>query len=180
MNFDQTYDPCCLAVALVVVGYFIYCIRGRMKGWVDVRLDRKEALAGEEILGEVVLRARKPVIIKRIVLRFLALQSHDSERGRRVEHKQNAIYIARVNLDVTGEYLPGNDHRFPFRVKAPDVNNPKTGRFWETLNNMAASFNFDSDKKLFWRLEARVDAKGANLVGVQIIDILPRPKLATK
>jgi hypothetical protein len=158
-------------VASAVIGFVIYYVAGRMKGRVEVALERYIFAPGEEIHGSVVLASRKPVQINKIVLAVVALRRKSARQIRRRGRTSREVYRSTTELEVEGVFEPGEFHSFPFVLTAPDLDNRDTGGLLGTLAHFAQNLEAGTTGQVIWRIEARVDAAGIDLFGKKTMRI---------
>ena len=174
MNPDQAFKLMCVGLAVLVVGLIVYNVLLRLKGKVEVVLERLQYRPGETITGWVYLKSRKAVAIEKIVVSVAATQHR---RRRRQSYRTVEIFRADIELPIEGEYAAGEMHSFEFTLVAPDPDNLETGGAVETaihvVRNTAlgmATGTFDGPVR--WSVRARIHASGIDLCGKIPLEIV--------
>ncbi len=178
MNPDQAFKLMCVGLAVLVVGLIVYNALLRLKGKVQVVLERDQYRPGETITGGVYLKSRRPIAIEKIVVSVAATQrTPRRRRRRRRSYRTVEIFRADFELQVEGEYAAGEMHSFEFTLVAPDPDNLDTGGAVETaihvVRNTAlgmAAGTFDGPVR--WSVRARIHASGIDLHGKIPLEIV--------
>jgi hypothetical protein len=177
MNPDLAFRLMCVGLAVLVVGLIVYNVLLRLKGKVQVVLERNQYHPGETITGWVYLNPRRTVTIDKIVLSVAAVQRTPGGRRRRGHSPQKVeIYRADLELPVSGDHAPDETHSFEFELVTPDPDNLDTGGAVETAVHVVRNTALGMAKGTLggpvrWSIRARIHATGIDLFGKKSFEI---------
>lgn len=106
--------------ALILIGFFISWIITKMKGKIEIQLEKYQFSAGEAIKGKVILKLKKPVEAKSLKVGIFGSQDQKSGITVGQSSKQvssQTVYEFSIPIKGEGSFPPGdNSYNFSFKV----------------------------------------------------------------
>ena len=165
-----------LAIAIVaaIVGYHLLRY---MKGSLKLAISRSTANSGELLTGTVTLEIKKATsgLLK------VSLVGHERRRtrsssGSGSSSKMVEVYRDDLVLEESREFSPGFSRDYPFELTAPSSSVARSGAsvlnelagktgsdVMDNVLKVAAGFASQTASRIYWRIEARLDADGVDL-----------------
>jgi len=166
-----------LIVITVVVGGGIlaviaYYIARLMRGSINLALPQTAFNAGDTISGSFDLHTKKAIEGSRLIVSLIGTQETKTHRDGESETHSNEIYRDEVLLEGVKAYTAGAKAKYDFTIstpdaQAPDFLNSKVGQALSVASQLLGS----RSTRLKWQIEARLDAKGVDLVATKSISI---------
>jgi len=166
-----------IIVAIVVGGGIVaaiaYYIARFMRGSINLSLPITTFDPGATINGSFDLHTKKAIqgnklMVKLIGTRVTKTRSDDGKSKTRSDE----IYNEEVLVEEAKAYVAGSMAKYDFQISTPNTTSP------EFMNSgvgqaLSAAFRLISDKstRFKWKVEARLDAKGVDLVDTQSITL---------
>jgi predicted small secreted protein len=172
-------DNTILIIIAVVAGIAIIAIAGFyiarfLRGSIKLQLTQTAFDPGSNINGSFELKTRKPIEGKKLIISLIGYEVIETRRDGKTETRRNEIYRNEKNVEGEKVYQAGYEQRYDFEIAAPKSSSP------EFMNSplagalaSAASLLSNRRTRLQWKLEARLVAKGIDLVGSKKISINP-------
>ena len=159
-----------IAVAIIAVVTF-YIVRF-MRGSIKLLLPRTTFNPGDTITGSFDLVTKKPIQGNKLTVSLVGVQVTRTYENGKTRTRSHEIYRHETLVEEARAYPAGHTARHNFEIIAPDTSAP------EFLNSplgktLTAALHLLSNRNTYlkWRVEARLDAKGADLVSSTQVSI---------
>ncbi len=164
-------------VLIVIVGGGIaaivaYNVARARRGSIEVSLPSTAFKPGDVIAGSFELHAKKPIEGRRLVVSLIGTQVTKTREDGKTRSRATEIFRDEKLIEDAREYPAEHRETHPFEIEVPDTALP------EQLNSplgktLAAGLRFAGANQthLRWRIEARLVAKGIDLVGSRRVSI---------
>ena len=157
-----------LAVALVAGYYIIRFMRGSIK----ITLAKNSFSEGEQITGSFELTTRKEIDGNRLYVMLVGKEVTKERHGDKTRTRMREIYRDEVTIEGAKTFSPGQTMKHDFQLATPSSAEPdfldsslgKTLKVGMELLGGRRSY-------LRWIVEARLDAKGVDLVSRKKITV---------
>ncbi len=152
------------AVAIVATGGFF--LARHLRGKIKLSLPVTGFDPGDPIKGSFELHAKKPISGKRLIVRLIGTQQIRTKRGDKTETHSQEVYRKEEIIEESRDYPAGFRERYSFELTAP-----KSGQSELPDNDMVKTIVSTAQMmgnrriQMRWKLEARLVAKGIDLVG---------------
>jgi len=172
-------DNTILIIIAVVAGIAIIAIAGfqiarYLRGSIKLSLPQTAYDPGSDIKGSFELKTRKAIEGKRLIVSLIGNEVTETRRDGKTETRQQEIYRNEKIIEGERAYQAGYENKYDFEIPAPKASAP------EFMNSplagalaSAASLLSNRRTRIQWKLEARLVAKGIDLVGSKRISINP-------
>lgn len=157
-----------------IVAVAAYQIARYMRGSIKLSLPQTAFDPGSAIKGSFELKTRKAIEGKRLIVSLIGYEVTETRKDGKTETRQHEIYRNEKIIENERAYQAGYTRLYDFEVPAPKASSP------EFLNTplggalaSAASLLTNRRTRLKWKLEARLVAKGIDLVASKRISINP-------
>jgi predicted small secreted protein len=172
-------DNTILIIIAVVAGIAIiavaaYHIARYMRGSIKLSLTQTAFDPGSSITGSFELTTRKAIEGKQLVVSLIGVEVTEIRKNDKTETRRHEIFRNEKLIEKERDYQAGFVKTYDFEIPAPKLNAP------EFLNSpvgsaiaAAASVLTNRRTLIQWKLEARLVAKGIDLVGSKKISINP-------
>ena len=149
-------------VGLVVGG--IWIIR-RMKGTIVLRMNNATANSGETLSGTIDLTINKVMESNALEVALIAKEIIKERRNGKQHTRTEEVYRSTKTIEGPTLYNAGDKKSYTFEINVPSGidSKVKLGGTAQMLLG-AASLFIGSDRRVEWKLEARLDAPGLDLV----------------
>ena len=164
-------------VLVVIVGGGVaaivaYNVARARRGSIELSLPSTAFKPGDVIAGSLELHAKQPIEGRRLVVSLIGTQVTRTREGGKTRSRSSEIFRDEKLIE-DGRAYPG-DHRarHAFEIEVPDAVVPE--QLDSPLGKALASglrFAGASQTQLRWRVEARLVAKGIDLVGSRRVSI---------
>jgi hypothetical protein len=127
---------------------------------------------GDAITGSFDLLTKKPIQGNQLVVSLIGVEITKTRRDGGSRTRSHEIYRDEVVLEEAKEYQAGQTSKHEFEIAAPNTSEPgfMNSALGKTLG-AALSFLGNRRKRLKWKIEARLDAKGVDLKATKSIRI---------
>ncbi len=165
-----------LLVAVVVGGGLIagilYFILRHMRGSIKLSLPQTAFNPGNKISGEFDLLAKKPIQGNKLIVRLIGQQVTRHHQNGKSRTRSQEIYRDEVLVEEAKDYPAGYTGKYSFEINTPNTNETEflNSPLGQTLN-AAVRLLSNRNTRLQWRVEARLDAKGIDLVAAKKITL---------
>jgi len=117
-----------IAVAAVLLIVLIMWIISKLKGKVEIQLEKLSFSSGEDITGKVILKLKKPVESKALYVQIIGENKttpyNRTSPGMSRSSNTNRIYEFRQN--ISGQKLyPAGESYYDFKLKAPSISSSR-------------------------------------------------------
>jgi len=168
-------DSAILILIVVVIGGVLAAVAGYyivrfMKGTIKVTMPRTSFQPGEAITGSFELAVKKPVEGNQLKVSLICVEQQVYYRGGKRHTRSQEIYRDEIVIEDARSYPPGHQAVHKFEIRAPEgglsalpdaiANNTVVQAIGTVARAMGAG-----RRRLTWRVEARLDAKGVDLPG---------------
>ncbi len=153
-----------VAVAIIATGGFF--LARHLRGKIKLSLPVTGFNPGDPIKGSFELHAKKPISGKRLIVRLIGTQHIRTKRGDKTETRSHEVYRKEEIIEESRDYPAGFRNSYNFELTAP-----KSGQSELPDNDLAktllstAKMIGNRRVQMRWKLEARLVAKGIDLVG---------------
>jgi len=155
-------------VGLVIVAVAAYYVIRFMRGSIKLALPRTAFGPGETIAGRFELLVKKPVEGKRLVVSLIAKEIETYYSGGKRRRRTREVYRDEKVTEDARSYTPGRRATHEFEISAPAGGPSQLPP--EVADNAVVQTIFGAAKalgagrrRLKWRVEARLDARGVDL-----------------
>lgn len=166
-----------VGVVLLVAGGIIGSIVVRsLKGSLRLTLDRTGATTGEELTGSVRLQVKKRLECRRLFVSLICTET-ESWKDDDGQQRSEVHELYRGEQNILGEQalLAGHDETYPFTLPVPSAAAAPSRRSSGPLGGMSleiGGFKIGGrNVKIAWRVEARLDIPGLDLVDSKSVTI---------
>lgn len=161
-----------IIVAVVVLASVGYGMARKARGSIELSLPKTAFEPGETIRGSFVLHTKKPIEAQRLVVTLKATEvTETTQDGKNRSRSQQVFRVERV-LQEERAYAAGTRETYEFEIDVPNPEQP------EALGSPVAGAAFAAMRamsrtrtRLSWRLEARLVAKGIDLVAASQVSV---------
>ena len=158
------------AIALIATGAFFFAryLRGKIK----LQLPVTGFNPGDPIKGSFELHAKKPITGKRLIVRLTGTKHIRTKRGDKTETHSHEIFRKEELIEESRDYPAGFRESYAFEIAAPQSGQSEVpgGDLLKTLSSTVDMIG-NRRVEIRWKLEARLIAKGLDLVGSRRIYI---------
>ena len=160
-----------VAVVAIIVGPMIRSVLSDMKGTLKIHLDEDNFKAGDIVEGFVDVKIKKQCESQFLIVVLIGTKE-EKYRRREGGMSTKRVEIYRKNHQLEGEniYEVGSNERYEFKITLPSGAKTPYDENWEALGNLVDSARAEKDN-LEWLLEARLNAKGVDLLDRRQISI---------
>lgn len=153
-----------VALALIATGG--YFLARHLRGKIKLSLPVTGFDPGDPIKGSFELHAKKPISGKRLIVSLIGTQHIRTKRGDKTETRTHEVYRKEEIIEEAREYPAGYRNSYYFELTAPQSGQSELpgGELVKTLVS-AANMIGNQRIQMRWKLEARLVAKGIDLVG---------------
>ncbi len=158
------------AAAVIGVGFF-FLLRF-LRGSIKLQLPISAFSPGDEIKGNFELHAKKPIQGKRLVVSLIGTQHTRTRRDGKTESHSREIFRKEEVIEQARDYMAGFRENYNFTLGIPKGSDKE--QVLQGLANtlmMAANIASRNRTDIRWKLEARLEAKGIDLVGSKKVSI---------
>ncbi len=151
------------AVAAIATGVFF--LARYLRGKIRLNMPVTAFDMGDTIKGSFELHAKKPISGKRLIVRLIGTQHIRTKRGEKTETQTHEVFRKEEIIEDSRDYPAGFRERYAFELPTP-----KAGQSGlpdnELLKTLASTARMIGNQrtKMRWKLEARLVAKGIDLV----------------
>jgi predicted small secreted protein len=157
---------------VVLVGVAVYYVMRFMRGSIKLTLQKTAFNAGETIRGSFQLITKKDIQSNKLVVSLIGKQVIKTNRGDKTETEHREIYRNEVMIEDSRLYRAGHNAKHDFELPVPDpksqelMNNPMIQKMALALRILGSTRSH-----MKWSVEARLDARGIDLVTSQPVSI---------
>lgn len=172
-------DNTILIIIAVVAGIAIFAVAGYhvarfMRGSIKISLPQTAFDPGSAIKGSFELTTRKAIEGKQLIVSLIGAEITEIRKNDKTETRRQEIFRNEKQIEKERDYQAGFVKTYEFEIPVPKFNSP------EFLNSpvgsaiaSAASILTNRRTRIEWKLQARLVAKGIDLVGSKKISINP-------
>jgi len=153
-----------LVIGSVLIAVVTYHILRFLRGSIKLTLPRTSFNPGEAITGNVELQTKKEIEGNKLLVSLIGVKEIKSTRNGKSHTRTEEIYRDSVTLEEARPYPAGYLATYNFTLKTPNWKEPEflNSALGETLTT-ALNFLGSSSSRVYWKIEARLDAKGVDL-----------------
>ncbi len=170
-------DDIILVLVAVVVGVGLIAVIGyyilrHMRGSIKLSLPQTAFNPGNKISGEFDFFAKKPIQGNKLIVRLIGVQVTRHHQNGKRRTRSHEIFRDEVLVEEAKDYPAGYTAKYNFEINTPNTNETEflNSPIGQTLN-AAVRLLSNRNTRLQWRVEARLDAKGIDLVAAKKITI---------
>jgi hypothetical protein len=159
-----------LILIAVIVGcgiasIILYYVARFMRGSIKLFLQRTAFNPGERITGSFDLVVKKQVEGNKLTASLIGVQVTETNKNGKTQTQTREFYRDEHIIEEAKSYNAGHSAKYSFEISVPNSSVPDfmNTTLGQALN--AASYLLgNSHSRIKWRVEARLDAKGVDLV----------------
>ena len=159
-----------VAIAIAVAIYFLLRF---LRGSIKLYIINTSVNSGEVIKGNFELHTKKEIQGNRLVVELVGskVTKYRNDDGE-TKTRTHEIYRHGVTLENQKLYQAGFKEKFDFELPTPNSNKPDSMNS-ELGQTLTAALSFVSDRQTYvkWKVEARLDAEGVDLVDTEKVNI---------
>ena len=161
-----------VAVGAGLVAVIAYQVARFMRGSIKLSLRRTAFNSGDPITGRFELHTKKAVQGNKLSVSLIGVQVTTSYSGGKQRTRSREIYRNEVLIEEGKTYPAGHTAGYDFQLVVPNANAPDflNSPLGQALGT-ALRLLSNSDSRLKWKVEARLDAKGVDLATAQSVSI---------
>lgn len=172
MNETNTLILIASVVAAVGIGVAIFFLLRFLRGTIKLQLPVTGYRAGDEIIGSFELHTKKAIQGNRLIVSLIGVEQRRHQRNGKTETDSHEIFRKEELIEEARLYPAGTRQRYDFALKIPQPSELEAKiRDLAKGIQMVASLLSANRQKVVWRVEARLDAKGIDLVGSQKVTV---------
>lgn len=156
-----------IAIAIVaLIGIGIFFLLRFLRGTVKLSLPLTSFSPGEDIKGSFELHVKKPIQGKRLLVSLIGTQNTRTTRNGKTESHTQEVFRKEELIEQGRDYQAGFRETYHFTLGIPkgsDQEQMLQGVAKSLM--MAANIASRSRTDIRWKLEARLEARGIDLVG---------------
>jgi hypothetical protein len=159
-------------VGAIIIGVGVYFLLRFLRGTIKVHLTQTAFNPGEVIKGKFDLHVKKPIHGKRLVASLIGTQHVRSNRKNESSTRTDEVFRQETVLESDKDYRAGVIQSYDFTIPIPDAgkNADIDHPLAKTLVSLASMAN-RSRIEMRWKVEARLEAKGIDLVGSKKVNV---------
>ena len=158
----------------VVVGAVIggmWVVR-RMKGTIVLRMNNATADAGKPLSGTIDLSINKAMQSNALEVSLIAKEIIRERRDGKQHTRSEEVFRSTKTIEGPTAYRSGDKNSYPFEINAPAGVDSKVELDGTAQMLLGAASNFiGSSRRVEWKLEARLDAPGLDLVTTRSVHV---------
>ena len=153
-----------VAIGIIATGGFF--IARHLRGKIRLSLPVTGFDAGDPIKGSFELHTKKPISGKRLIVRLIGTQHIRTRRGDKTETHSHEVYRKEEVIEESRDYPAGYRNTYSFELTAPKSGLSEMPGS-DLVKNLASAASMIGNRRvqMRWKLEARLVAKGIDLVG---------------
>ncbi len=164
-----------IVIAIVAIGLIAtgaYFLARHLRGKIKLQLPVTGFNPGDTIKGSFELHAKKPITGKRLIVRLTGTKHIRTKRGDKTETHSHEIFRQEELIEEGRDYPAGFRESYAFEMAAPKSGQSEVPG-GDMLKTIAQTANMIGNRRveIRWKLEARLIAKGVDLVGSRRIYI---------
>ena len=156
-------------IGLVIGGMWV--IR-RMKGTIVLRMNNATANSGESLSGTIDLSINKAMQSNALEVALIAKEIVKERRDGQSHNRTEEVYRSTKTVEGPTSYNAGDKNSYTFEINVPAGadSNVDLGGTTQMLLGVASHF-IGSSRRVEWKLEARLDAPGLDLVTTKSVHV---------
>jgi hypothetical protein len=164
-------DKVSLLIGAIIVVTLIWIVprllRSR-KGKIDIKLEKYQFTAGEEIKGVLTLTLKKGLDSGTVKIKLLGVQKIHERVGEKARTSTKTVFDFEQPLDEEKAYQAGSTSTYNFAIKIPQDlsgggnNIPVPGALGTAINLMG-SLSRSQISPINWSVVGRIDTKGFDI-----------------
>jgi hypothetical protein len=161
------------AVIVVVGAIGIYFLIRFLRGSIKLYIQNTSCNSGETIKGSFELLTKKTIVGNRLAVELIGDKITKTRKSDgKTDSQSFEIFRNGVTLENQKIYQAGYKEKFDFELQTPDSNQPSSMNS-ELVQTLGAAISLMSDRQVYikWRVEARLDAEGVDLVDTEKVSI---------
>lgn len=162
-----------LCVALAVAGGIgAYFLMRFLRGSIKLHLPVTSFQPGDEIKGRFDLHAKKAIEGKRLIVSLIGTEHRRHRQNGKSETQTQEIFRKETLVEEARSYPAGTQQSYNFALRIPEPNETEEKvQAWAKGLDQAVNMMTGSRRRVVWKVEARLDAKGIDLVGSQTVSV---------
>lgn len=151
-------------IVLILIVVIFNSVSSYLKGSIKLTLDKNKYEPGDDITGIIHLITKKPIEGNEITLTITGNRITESYDDGKLKKHSRQIYGNKIVVHGAENYLSGHTKDYTFSIPPPNSN--KLDFMSSDIGsaiNIAASLLTEKRSYIKWYVEARLDAKGADL-----------------
>jgi hypothetical protein len=160
-------------IAAIVIAIALYFLLRFLRGSIKMYLMNTSVNSGDVIKGNFELHTKKEIQGNRLVVELIGskVTKHRKDNGE-TETRTHEIYRHGVTIENQKLYPAGFKEKYDFKLPTPNSNTSDSMNS-ELGEALTAALSFVSDRQTYvkWKVEARLDAEGVDLVDTEKVNI---------
>jgi hypothetical protein len=156
-------------VMAIVAGYYVIRF---MRGSIKLTLVRTGYNAGETITGSFELHTKKPIEGNKLTVSLIGTQVTKTYQGEKSRTRSHEVYRNETVIEEAKHYPAEHRSTHEFKISTPNSSAPNFASS-PVFQGLATAMGMLSDRQSYlkWRVEARLDAKGVDLVASKKVTV---------
>jgi hypothetical protein len=156
-------------VLAIVAGYYVIRF---MRGSIKLTMVRTGYNAGDTITGSFELHTKKPIEGNKLTVSLIGTQVTRTRRGGKTRTESHEIYRNETVIEGPTRYPAEHRSTHEFEIATPNSQTPDFANN-PIFQGLATAMGMLSDRQTYlkWRVEARLDAKGVDLVASKKVTV---------
>lgn len=172
MTHNQVLMLIAVLVGAAVIAFIVFRLLRFMRGSIKLSLPKTAFNPGDMITGSLELHTKKEIEGNKLVVLLIGVEESTTREKGKTKTRTRETYRDEVILEDARVYPPGHVETYDFEMPTPNIKTP------EFLNSTAGRVLMGTLKllgnrstRLKWKIEARLDAKGIDLVASKAVSI---------
>ena len=161
------------AIVVIVLAIGAYFLIRFLRGSIKLYLQNTSCNSGETVKGSFDLHTKKTIVGNRLAVELIGDKITKTRKSDgKTDSHTHEIFRNGVTLENRKTYQAGYKEKFDFELQTPDSNQPDSMNS-ELAQTLGAALSLMSDRQVYvkWRVEARLDAEGVDLVDTEKVSI---------
>lgn len=159
-------------VAAVVVAIAIFFLLRFLRGTIKLHLPVTAFSPGDEIRGKFDLHAKKPIQGKRLVVSLIGTEHTRTTRNGKSDSHAREVFRKEEVIEQARDYPAGFRDHYEFTLAMPKESDEEHA-LQGLAKTLMTAVNIASHSRTYvrWKVEARLEAKGIDLVGSKRVSV---------
>jgi len=155
-----------------LLGFGAVWVLRRMKGTILLRMDNATADSGKPFRGTIDLSINKAMESHALEVALIAKETIKERRDGKTHTRTEEVYRSTKTVEGPTLYSAGDKKSYTFEINAPSGadSTQELGATAQMMLGAAAQF-LGSNRRVKWKLEARLDAPGLDLVTTKNVHV---------
>lgn len=161
-------------IAVAIIAVVIFYLARFMRGSIKLILPRTTFNPGDKITGSFDLVTKKPIQGNKLSVSLVGIQTTRTYENGKTRTRSHEIFRQEMLVEQARAYPAGHTARHNFEIIVPNTSAPEflNSPLGQTLT-AAVQLLSNRNTYLRWKVEARLDAEGVDLVSTTRVSINP-------